>query len=87
MSIEPGRFGMSTRTVKAVDIEAVPGDPIAPPITPATTFHLGDPSDGLDFYGRASNPAWRQLESIGRNLGQATLNTANGHEYRLGKTV
>lgn len=63
MSIEPGRFGMSTRTVKAVDIEAVPGDPIAPPITPATTFHLGDPSDGLDFYGRASNPAWRQLES------------------------
>lgn len=63
MSIEPGRFGMSTRTVKAVDIEAVPGNPIAPPITPATTFHLGNPSDGLDFYGRASNPAWRQLES------------------------
>ena len=61
MSVEPGRFGISTRTVKAVDVQAVPGDPIAPSITPAVTFHLG--GDGLDFYGRASNPAWRQLES------------------------
>ena len=78
MSIEPGRFGMSTRTVKAVDIEAVPGNPIAPPITPATTFHLGNPSDGLDFYGRASNPAWRQLESALAGLeGAASAATGN----------
>ncbi len=67
MSIEPGRFGISTRTVKAVDIQAFPGDPITPPIFPATTFHLESNPDnaagGLDFYGRASNPAWRQLES------------------------
>ncbi len=63
MSAEPARFGISTRTVKAVDFQAVPGDPVSPILVPATTFHLGDETGGLDFYGRASNPSWRQLES------------------------
>ena len=64
MSTEPGHFGISTRTVKAVDFQANPGDPVAPPVVPAATFHLIEPgSDELDTYGRASNPSWRQLES------------------------
>lgn len=63
MTVEPGQFGMSTRTVKAVDFQGVPGEPVSPTLVPATTFHLGDETGGLDFYGRASNPSWRQVES------------------------
>ena len=40
MSTEPGHFGSSTRTVKAVTSQAVPGGPVSPPVVPATTFHL-----------------------------------------------
>jgi len=59
-----GRYGDSTRSVKAVGSEAVPGSPVAPPPVPASTFHLSpDESDSLDRYGRYSNPTWRQLES------------------------
>jgi cystathionine gamma-lyase len=37
---------------------------VAPPPVPVAAYHLSDyESDGLDFYGRNSNPAWRQLES------------------------
>ncbi len=69
MSAEPGHFGSSTRTVKAVSSPAVPGDPVSPTIVPASTFHLteADAAEGfsadLDTYGRSSNPSWRQLES------------------------
>ncbi len=70
MSTEPGHCGASTRTVKAVSSQAVPGEPVSPPVVPATTFHLTEdvqltedaPTD-LDTYGRTSNPSWRQLES------------------------
>jgi len=43
---------------------AVPGRPVAPQPVLASTYHLGaDESEGLDTYGRSSNPTWRQLES------------------------
>lgn len=59
-----GRYGDSTRSVKAVGGQFVPGQPIAPVPVPASTFHLSpDESEPLDTYGRASNPTWRQLES------------------------
>lgn len=40
-----------------------PGEPIAPPIVPATTFHL--PSNGTGAYGyaRAGQPGWTELET------------------------
>lgn len=59
-----GRYGDSTRSVKAVGSEPVPGSPVAPLPVPASTFHLSpDDSESLDKYGRYSNPTWRQLES------------------------
>lgn len=59
-----GRYGDSTRSVKAVGSEPVPGSPVAPHPVPASTFHLSpDDSESLDKYGRYSNPTWRQLES------------------------
>ncbi|MGF2944711.1 aminotransferase class I/II-fold pyridoxal phosphate-dependent enzyme, partial [Mycobacterium sp. Lab-001] len=58
------RLGDSTRSVKAVSAQAVPGQPVAPPAVLAATFHLSDDeSADLDVYGRSSNPTWRQLES------------------------
>src|SRR3954451_13115796 len=59
-----GTYGDSTRSVKAVGSEAVPGRPVAPPPVPASTYHLSpDETEPLDSYGRSSNPTWRQLES------------------------
>lgn len=59
-----GRYGDSTRCVKAVGAQAVPGAPVAPIPVPASTYHLSpDETESLDFYGRNSNPTWRQLES------------------------
>ncbi len=59
-----GQYGDSTRSVKAVGSEAVPGSPIASPPVPASTYHLSpDETEPLDSYGRSSNPTWRQLES------------------------
>ena len=64
MSVFPGHFGPSTRTVKATGSEAVVGSPVSPPVVPASTFHLGDDESAqYDTYGRSSNPSWRQLES------------------------
>jgi cystathionine gamma-lyase len=73
MSAEPGHFGASTRTVKAVTSQAVPGGPVSPPVVPATTFHLTeDAAADLDTYGRSSNPSWRRLESALAQLEGAT---------------
>lgn len=62
-----GQFGDSTRSVKATASQRVPGQPVAPPPVPAAAYHLSeDPENDaapLDFYGRNSNPTWRQLES------------------------
>jgi cystathionine gamma-lyase len=59
-----GQYGDSTRSVKAAGSAAVPGQPVASPPVPASTYHLSpDESEALDTYGRGSNPTWRQLES------------------------
>ena len=59
-----GRYGDSTRSVKSVASEALPGNAVAPSPVPATTFHLSsEQADRLDTYGRSSNPTWRHLES------------------------
>jgi cystathionine gamma-lyase len=57
-------YGDSTRTVKAVDSEAIPGQPIAAVPVSASAYHLSD-DEGSEphVYGRYSNPTWSQLES------------------------
>lgn len=66
-------YGDSTRTVKAVDSQAIPGHPVAPQAVLASAYHLsGDASGALDSYGRNSNPTWRQLESALAELESAT---------------
>jgi cystathionine gamma-lyase len=68
-----GPYGDSTRSVKAVGAEAVPGAPVAQPPVPAAAYHI-PPSedDSLDSYGRYHNPTWRQLESALAELEGAT---------------
>jgi len=58
------RYGDSTRTVKAVDSEAIPGQPLSPIPVPASAYHLSD-DEGSEphVYGRYSNPTWSRLES------------------------
>ncbi|CAN5246956.1 cystathionine gamma-lyase [soil metagenome] len=57
-------FGASTRSVKAVSSQAVPGQPVAISPVSAANYHLASGgTEGLDFYGRASNPTWRAAES------------------------
>jgi cystathionine gamma-lyase len=59
-----GRYGDSTRSVKAVGSQPIPGQPVAAPPVPASAYHLSaDETESLDSYGRSSNPTWRQLES------------------------
>jgi cystathionine gamma-lyase len=59
-----GKYGDSTRSVKAVGSEPIPGSPVAPSPVPTSTYHLSpDEAEPLDSYGRSSNPTWRQLES------------------------
>jgi cystathionine gamma-lyase len=68
-----GQYGDSTRSVKAVASQAIPGRPVAPQPVPASTYYLSsDESEGLDSYGRSSNPTWRQLESALAELEGAT---------------
>lgn len=65
--------GDSTRAIRAVDIPAVAGQPVAPMPVPAATFHLSPDEEAEDhIYGRYSNPAWRQLESALAQLEGAT---------------
>lgn len=59
-----GRYGDSTRSLKAVDVQVISGQPVAPQAVLAATYHLsGDETAALDNYGRSSNATWRQLES------------------------
>jgi cystathionine gamma-lyase len=51
-------LGDGTRVVHAV-ASGAPGEPLGAQPVLASTFHLG----GADYYGRASNPTWRSLES------------------------
>ena len=41
----------------------MPGDPIAAPIVPASTFHLPANGTGAYNYSRAGNPGWTELEA------------------------
>ena len=72
-----GKYGDSTRSVKAVGSEPIPGQPVAPLLVPASTYHLSDDeTESMDSYGRSSNPTWRQLESALAELeGAATALT------------
>lgn len=41
------------------------GDPLAPPLTMASMFHLaGEPEPGVPGYGRAENPTWEVVEGL-----------------------
>ena len=40
-----------------------PGDPIAPPLISAATYHVPDHTLGGYSYGRAANPTWDELEA------------------------
>jgi cystathionine gamma-lyase len=74
-----GQYGDSTRSVKAVGSEPIPGNPVAPGPVPASTYHLSpDETEPLDSYGRSSNPTWRQLESALAELEGATSALAFG---------
>lgn len=68
-----GRYGDSTRSLKAAAPPTIPGQPVAPQAVLAATYHLsGDETGPPDGYGRSSNPAWRQLESAIAELEGAT---------------
>lgn len=68
-----GRYGDSTRSVKAAGSQHVPGQPVASPPVPVSAYHLSaDESQPMDTYGRSSNPTWRQLESALAELEGAT---------------
>ena len=68
-----GQYGDSTRSVKAVASQHVPGQPVTSPPVPASAYHLSsDESQPLDSYGRSSNPTWRHLESALAALEGAT---------------
>ncbi|MFD6894320.1 cystathionine gamma-lyase [Rhodococcus sp. NPDC060086] len=55
--------GDSTRCVKAVAVEGVPGEPLRPGPVFAAPYRLGeDELADVDTYARASNPGWRDLE-------------------------
>jgi len=72
-------YGDSTRTVKAVDSKAIPGQPITAVPVPASAYHLSD-DEGSEphVYGRYSNPTWTQLESALAGLEAATSALAFG---------
>ncbi|MGW4016488.1 cystathionine gamma-lyase [Rhodococcus ruber] len=55
--------GDSTRCVKAVAAEHVPGEPLQPGPVLAAPYQLGAEGTETDTYARASHPGWRALES------------------------
>ena len=73
------QYGDSTRSVRAVDAEAVAGEPVGPVPVPASAFHLS-PQEGAEahIYGRYSNPTWERLESALAALEGATTAYAFG---------
>ncbi|GFG49863.1 cystathionine gamma-lyase [Mycolicibacterium agri] len=74
-----GLYGDSTRSVKAVSPEEIPGAPIAAPPVPAAAYHIpSSEDDSLDSYGRYHNPTWRQLESALAELEGAAAALAFG---------
>lgn len=73
------RYGDSTRAVKAVSSQPIPGEAVSPGPVLASAFHLsGNEGSETDTYGRGSNPTWRQLESALAQLEGATAALAFG---------
>ncbi len=67
------RYGDSTRTVKAVDSDAVAGQPVAHYPVPVSAFHLSaDEGSEAHVYGRYSHPVWVHLEAAVAQLEDAT---------------
>ncbi len=67
------RYGDSTRTVKAVDSDALAGRPVAHTPVPASAFHLSaDEGSEAHVYGRYSNPVWTRVEAALAQLEGAT---------------
>lgn len=67
------RYGDSTRAVKAVSSQPIPGEPVGPGPVLVSAFHLSeDEGSEPHTYGRASNPTWCQLESALAELEGAT---------------
>ncbi|TDO17729.1 cystathionine gamma-lyase [Mycobacterium sp. BK086] len=67
------QYGDSTRAVKAVSSQPIPGEPVGPAPVLASAFHLSDDEGSeANTYGRGSNPTWRQLESALAQLEGAT---------------
>jgi cystathionine gamma-lyase len=67
------RYGDSTRAVKAVSSQPIPGEPVGPGPVLASAFHLSDDEGSeANTYGRGSNPTWRQLEAALAQLEGAT---------------
>lgn len=76
---EPERYGDSTRTVKAADSEAIPGQPVGPVPVPVSAFHLSsDEGSEEHVYGRYSNPVWQRLEAGLARLEEATAAVSFG---------
>ncbi|BBY61721.1 cystathionine gamma-lyase [Mycolicibacterium sarraceniae] len=67
------RYGDSTRAVKAVSSQPIPGEPVGRGPVLASAFHLSDAEGSeANTYGRGSNPTWRQLEAALAQLEGAT---------------
>lgn len=90
-------FGDGTRCVHGGDPPAAPGAALTPGPVFAAPYHLGDPAERHDFYGRAGNPTWRVLESALAGLdgghcvifpsGMAAISTLLHAVLRRGDTV
>lgn len=73
------RYGDSTRAVRAVGSDAVPGQPVGVVPVPAAAYHLSA-DEGVEphTYGRQSNPGWDRLESALAQLEGAAAAVAFG---------
>jgi cystathionine gamma-lyase len=73
------------------------GDPIAPPLISAATFHIPDHTKGGFSYGRAGNPTWDELEAqlalledapvVAFPSGMAAISAALMSTLAMGKSV
>ncbi len=57
---EAARFAQMLHHRKA---ELAPGEPVVPPISLATTFHLPEVQGAAHYYGRAGQPTWDAVET------------------------
>ena len=63
MSADDDNAARAARLLHHRKAGLVPGDPIAPAIVPATTFHLPANGTGAYGYSRAGTPNWSELEA------------------------